>query len=582
MPRIETYNGPQVQQRALSGATYSANATAQQMGAGVGRAISQAGQVLNQNAQKMKAEDDQAKVKAQLAEFRKQLNQRTYLDDDAYYNRKGIEAYETFEPMLNEFDEVRTKMAEGLSQDQARVFNEAAQQYITNEHGQMSRFASAERNNWLNDQDQAVIEQAQADGALRYMDNGKYAAQIDTTLSVMADRNGWPEEKVQQEREKYLSAMHVQALDNLFAKSPGVAKDYYETHKESISPDLHDDIEEQIETSDRAVWVEESAAQIRLAGGSRTERMKQINDLTDDPERRKALRQQVDYDLAQENRAQQEAAVSAYDEAYSAIVDPMGAGLSPVQFQATNPELWDAMTPSQKNSILSATGTGKKAITTQLPVYNEVLGMINSGDSTTEEVTDFILNNADQLSNADAKSLLKSAQDIGKAASSSEKNPFNSDAKSQFNDWIEATVGPEPSTSDEKDRMAYNQRRNILRGMYVNSLTEGMSYNDRTQLLDQMTRKFLIDDPGWINKDRQTEVDLFSIDGELLNEYQVGFNAIGIPMTDENLRQAIEMDADLSNPDYTEAATALRKAGQEVTLGKIQRVIDYFYSQTPR
>lgn len=567
MPKIDTYNGPRVQQRGASGQTFTANATAQQFGAGAGQAVSQIGQAINQNAIKMKAEDDMTVVKTALNSFRKQLNERTYLDDDAYFNRKGIDAYDSFDSSFEEFEKMRQETGKDLSERQQKLFNQTAQDYINNEHEPMSRYASAERNNWRNGQDNAVILQAQADGSLRYMDNGKFADQINATLTTMGKRNGWSKEELEQKSEGMVSTMHVQALDNLFVKQPSIAKDYYEAHKDAISKDLYDDIETKIKTTDDSVWVEEQAASIRVGGQSRSERLQAVNDLTDDPDRRKALRTQVQHDLTQENMASQEESVTAYSEAFDSIIDPTGRGMSVVEFATANPDQWEAMTEGQKRTILSDAKSPANVRVTDLPSYYELTGIIASDDY--ESAREYLLNNSELFSHADFKSFTDKVYASPKSGDSGPKSPLNAEAKAQFSDWVEGIIGKEPTKGDKREE--YNRKRSTLQGMYVNSLTEESTYDDRRRSLDKLTEEVLIQEPKWWKHKsfEGKEVALHDLPEERLNELQSGFDSVGLPMTADDMRLAIELGVNLNDVKYTEIVETLRKYNSTVSLGKI-------------
>lgn len=575
MPQVKTYNGPQVREAAPGNIGYSARATPQQMGAGVGAALGQVGQLMQQNALQMKAKDDEAKIKTAVNDFRKYLNERQYLDDDAYFNRKGLDAYETFQSSLDEYTKYQKEMAKTLSPGrQQEAFNAAVDQYLTNEHGQMSRFAAAERTNWLNQSDTSGIEQAQQDGSLRFIDNAKYTAQIDKYIVSLADRNGWPEDKIAMERQKYVSGMHTAALDVIFQKAPGVAQDYFDAHKDDISPVLHDEIQKQIKSYDDSVWVQESAEKVRFSGGSRAERLKMADDLTDDPDRRSSLKAQIEHDLTQEKLAEQEAQSQAYDIAFDAIVDPTGSGMSYVEFERQNPELWDSLSPAQKRTIISDASDPTASRETNLGAYNSIRGMLADGKR--GEAREYLLENTDQFSKTDWKSLLN--ETYKKDGATDNASLLTAEARRQFDDWIETTLGKEPTK--DKARREWNQKRNFALGMYEGGLTENSDFDSRRKALDSMTQKVYGGEKFWSfipGVADYKEVDLFDLSSDSIEAVTNDFDRLGIPMTQDNVTLYINEKVDMSDPLYSEAARALKLAGVPISVHNLRNVVSNYY-----
>lgn len=556
MPKIQTYGGSRVQAgNAAAGLNVRANPN--DFGAGVGQAVSNIGNLAMQNAAQMKAKDDEAKVKEATNELRRRLNERAYLDEDAYYNRRGIEAYETFNPMLEEFNSIRDEVAGNLGVGrQQELFSALSEGFITNEHQAMSRHAAVERTNWLNGQDEAVITQAQQDGSLRYLDNQIYVDQINGTIANLAARNGWSPEEVSIKRNQAVSDLHVNALDNLVTKSPSVARDYFEARKGEILPELYDDIEARLKANESAVWVQDQAEAIKSVGGTRTDRLGQVNQATDDPDRRRLLRAQVEADFQQEKIADQEMAVDAYSNAYNMIVDSQGPRINLAQFAVIYEEQWNAMTPAQKASIEGALRDPTATPQNDLEAINQVQGMIADGRG--YDAREFIINNQGLFTNSKATSLIESTYKDPES-----NNRLTSDARMQFNDWIEGTLGKEPP--DGRKREEWNRKRNFLLGMYDQNLTEdNNNFQARRQLLDDMTREAVVENQGMIPWPAK-RFSVMDLDEDDFREVQRVFDETGMPMTPESVRTYLELGIDFTRPEYQAIIEALEANGNELT-----------------
>lgn len=341
MPKVSEYGGPKVREQG-GNARLSVSANASQFGANVGNAVSNLAGVVNANAQAMKEKDDNAKIKAATVELRRSINARTHLDEDAYYSRKGINAYDTYEPMKAELLDIRKTIGETLeSGRQQDAFQALSEQYLVSEEESMSRYSAGERVGWLNEQDQAIVTQSQEDGSLRWVDNSVYQNNIEKSIDTLAERNGWPPEKVEVEKSTAVSSMHVSAIERVLSESPEAAETYFESHKDSIDKGLHVDIENKIKTHNDGIWVMAEADRIRATSESLGERLDDARDVAgDDPDRRKLLISQVESEYRQGKAAETEAKAGAYQSARLALVDPDNPQ-SVAQMKTT--PMWKAM-----------------------------------------------------------------------------------------------------------------------------------------------------------------------------------------------------------------------------------------------
>lgn len=535
MPKVQTVSAPTVQNRGFN-ASLNTRASAQSFGGGIGSAIQQVAGQAAQIAAREKQEDDQAVIKEATNQYRQFVNQRTYLDEDGYYNRKGKQAYESYDSLTGELEQARKRIAENLQPgSQQDMFNSFASDYLINEQESMSRHAATERTNWFNEQDTSLIQQAQQDGSLRWINNGVYSQQISSAINNLASRNGWTPEKKEVEKQRYLTAMHSAAIDNILQDSPSAADDYFEAHKDDISPTMHDEIKATIKRQGDAQWTVDNADQILLEGGSRSEQLARARALTeDDPDRRKLLTAQVEHNYNQQKIAKEESQLAIYDDAAKGVI----AGGSLTEYMQRNPDNWARMSAAQQQQLIKLSRNPSGVSQSDLPTYYQIRGLISQGD--TGSARTMLLNSMSKLSHPDFK---KFADELGKLSGGgrggSEKDLNVRTSLAHFNDGVEPLIGREPK--DGSDRKDWNRRRNILMGIYQEDIDDYMRTNNRTtipeserqKILDRMMIKMNKEDGGFLWFDKDVSIDDIPI--EDLEGIKGALESQNIPVTPENI-----------------------------------------------
>jgi len=367
--------------------------------------ITEAGVNVGKAIQQKQMRDDEAAIKSNLTNFRRDLNARTYLDDDAYYKRKGLDAHDSYEPMNQELSDIKKQYSSSLKNGrQQNAFNAAAQEYIDRENISMSKHAAKENLSWHNSESEAKLFQDEEDGSLRWLDNSIYVNSINAELDKMAARNGWGPEETKLKKLEATTKMHANAIDNILSDAPNMADDYLEIKKDQIAPSAYDDLKLKVKKRVDAQWAIKKADEISSAGGSRAEQLEKVTNSTQDPSQRELIKSQVVYNFNQAQRAKSEASAEAYNQADLEIND-IDNPVSVASWQVTNPDLWESMTPGQRKSLGSSTSSRKFNPSS----WNKVSDMIASGD--TEEAHDYLRKNADLFTAGDYKSLDKELRD---------------------------------------------------------------------------------------------------------------------------------------------------------------------------
>jgi len=229
--------------------------------------ITEAGVNVGKAIQQKQMRDDEAAIKSNLTNFRRDLNARTYLDDDAYYKRKGLDAHDSYEPMNQELSDIKKQYSSSLKNGrQQNAFNAAAQEYIDRENISMSKHAAKENLSWHNSESEAKLFQDEEDGSLRWLDNSIYVNSINAELDKMAARNGWGPEETKLKKLEATTKMHANAIDNILSDAPNMADDYLEIKKDQIAPSAYDDLKLKVKKRVDAQWAIKKAYDISSAG----------------------------------------------------------------------------------------------------------------------------------------------------------------------------------------------------------------------------------------------------------------------------------------------------------------------------
>ena len=521
MPKVNTYDTPQVRE-APNRVPLQRMDSRGAFGENLGRGLADAGSAGAAIALKQRAEDDAAVTKERVAAYRDFSRSRMYGDDDAFYGRMGRDAYDSRDTMRKELDDKKKEIAKGLTGRQQKLFNQAVQGYVDRDYDGIAKHSAKGRRQWMDEQDAYTITSAQEDGALYWNDNGEYATQIRKSLANLANRNGWTPERRQVEEEKYLSAMHVSAIDNALQADPERAAEYFEANKDDILPSLHDNIRAKIEQRNDDIWVQGQADIINAMGGNLGERRAEAEKI-EDPDRRKAVMSQVEHDWRMDKQAEQEVQIGIVDEARKRPAD-----MSLNQWRAANPDKWDVLTANQQAALRKPV-----VANSDLDVYYTMRGMIAEGRM--EDAREYLSRNSDKLTPTDAKGFI---DDILPTAGTQTMKPIMSDL-SAFNRTVDSVLGKRP-TKDGTDRRDYDRKYTIMMGIYEDMMGQWRADNPNTKYVPQEVRQNILDQFE-IEKTRErdwwfdTEVSMDDIPVDDMRQIREVLRSQGYPVTPDNI-----------------------------------------------
>lgn len=239
MPKVATYTGPQVQQRAAPDAYQRVTGSPADFGAGIGQALQGAGQQLGglaneleRVALKQKAQDDEAAAKQADTGFNTELRGLLFDPEKGFYGKQGKLAVDALPDTMKAVDALKEKYGKDLTKDQRRLFDSVAGNRASSSLDDMSRHVARERRVWLDTASEARITDATNDAAASYTSGER----INQSLIVgrneildQAERNGWAPDVTKLKLEKFQSDLHRSVIANRMVNDPIGAQAYFES-----------------------------------------------------------------------------------------------------------------------------------------------------------------------------------------------------------------------------------------------------------------------------------------------------------------------------------------------------------------
>ncbi|MEW8025547.1 MAG: hypothetical protein AB2803_17825, partial [Candidatus Thiodiazotropha sp.] len=248
-----------------------------QITGGAGDRLIQQGQIEQQRAIQMKDEDDVARVKELDAQFSAAVRDNLYLGDDAYYRRKGREAYDTLGEARSGLEELRKQYLEQVGNDnQRKLLSQASMGRLNTSFDAMTRHASAERLNWQNSVNEArAAEEAQsAIAAWRNPTEVKVHIRAGgNELAEIMERAGASQEEIRHKLETYESDVHLGVIKTMVDASPEAAELYFKQNQERIDVEKHESARNLLEAETTLHKVHQAADQIWNLTGTDEEKL---------------------------------------------------------------------------------------------------------------------------------------------------------------------------------------------------------------------------------------------------------------------------------------------------------------------
>lgn len=186
------------------------------------------------------------------------------------YTRKGQNALDITNQTLPGYDKHVEEVMGGLGNEQQKArFKIVAARQREALSGELNRYEYNERQTWYNESDEASKVGAATSASLYYNRPDQMAGYLNKGLAVIesqGQRNGWPAQKVDQEKQAFASGVHQTAIDRLISENPNEAITRYASVKDSMTQEDRDKVDSVLIPK---LQIDQGAALARsaLAGG---------------------------------------------------------------------------------------------------------------------------------------------------------------------------------------------------------------------------------------------------------------------------------------------------------------------------
>lgn len=244
MPTVPEYN-TQLAPKVDAAPQLAANATPAAFGAGTGQALANVGQGLDQaasaladHAVRMQQQDNQAWANAAYANTVDTLNSALYDPQNGYFTKNGKDAMDSFVPTRDSLVQSRQDIADSAPNKAAQLLYDAdSRRLLASTVQSMSSHAATQRQNYLTQSADAVIEQSVNNAALNNNDELGWAinmGQIHNAVMQKASLAGWSDDQAQVEFENQQSKAWTARLDQMSVTDPVGAQQLFDQNRDKL------------------------------------------------------------------------------------------------------------------------------------------------------------------------------------------------------------------------------------------------------------------------------------------------------------------------------------------------------------
>jgi len=208
-----------------------------------GQALQRAGDDLSRVAEgwnEIEATYDEAAAKKLHNATTAQMREMLWTGDDAFFTKQGFDAGEARAGVEKRFTELRDEALKQAKNDRQRgMLSAALDRSIGDNLVDVSRYATNQLNVEWQKQTEARLSGFQEDAVRLYSDPERYADNIAGGLAeigALAERQGWSDERTDDEEEKFVSGVHTAVISGrLTADDVDGALALFEKYRDDLS-----------------------------------------------------------------------------------------------------------------------------------------------------------------------------------------------------------------------------------------------------------------------------------------------------------------------------------------------------------
>jgi len=187
-------------------------AQAGQATSGLGQAMAGTGNMLSDSAARMQMENNEAAANSRASDYETALTKLTSDPNSGFLLKKGLDAYSGIGDAIDTAGQLRTQMADGLSPDAQRGYDNMTRRSFDWTVKGMATHAANERRSYLNDASNARIASI-ANTAIDDYGNdeafGYAVGAIKGQVAIQARNNGWDPQTADNKLQAYTSGPNL-------------------------------------------------------------------------------------------------------------------------------------------------------------------------------------------------------------------------------------------------------------------------------------------------------------------------------------------------------------------------------------
>lgn len=239
MVTVPTYT-PSVQERPALQQSINAQASADDMGAAIGRGLQAVGQGLGQAAnvmQELQDLENAALAKEADNQLAAWMRERQY-GEGGYLTLSGRAAVDAREQYEKDLQQKRMAFGEGLRPGAAQMYQQASRSRVNSALDTGVVHQAQQRKVWMNDSAEARKETFKSDALVNWNTPAKVDFNIaagQAELRQQAALMGWDAERLAREEALYVSGVRHDVALRMMSEDPLAAKAYIEQHRDQLT-----------------------------------------------------------------------------------------------------------------------------------------------------------------------------------------------------------------------------------------------------------------------------------------------------------------------------------------------------------
>jgi hypothetical protein len=399
MPRIPTYDGPQVQEQAAPNLRVSVDAPVEAFGGGAGlNAVGQAASGVLKQVREFAIEQydlaNKTRINEERSEFNKWETEKLY-GENGFLRRQGKNAFGIPEEAKKAWDEFIAEREKGLSNaDQRLAFKELSTARWAAMSRRLTEHVALQTQVYEKDVYDASLETSKERGSTDVRYAPQEAAYIRQQVALRGKSLGWDDKKIEQEMRDHTSDLFARTAANLLVNQQDLAAEkFFLAVKDQMDPDVARKVQEWVQAGSLVRRAQEESDRILAKSTTLTQAMSMVREI-EDPKLRDETQKRVEHSFSVRRAEKRDNEERMYLTATNMVEKDKSVD------RLMRTPLWNNLPLSHRTALRSyaeALASGRK-IETDPAVYYELERMATTPQTKDKFLEENLLQYIDKLS----------------------------------------------------------------------------------------------------------------------------------------------------------------------------------------